>query len=366
MTWLLIIFIVLSIFYLLIVLLTVIGLRRLKSVTLHEQQPFVSIVIAARNEESRLQPLFASLAQLDYPKDKYEVLFVDDASTDRTATIIAEQVKKNERWKLLRRQTVSDRFHAKKMALAKGIAEAKGDFIFTTDADCSVPRKWLKNMTRYFGPRTSMVLGFSPLKNTTGFLDKWLKFDNLFSGIVAAAPTMLGFPISSVGRNMAFRKEAYLSVGGYASLTKFRSGDDIHLTERMRDKVRGEIIYCADPRTFVLTQPPDSGKEIFHQQVRKNSKILDKSLKSAVFSILLFFAYLLFFTLPLFNGAWLNLWLGVLVLKFFAEFLALMMACRIFENKELIPLLPLMQLFYPFYVIFFGLLGSLHLYSWKK
>ena len=100
--------------------------------------------------------------------------------------------------------------------------------------------------------------------------------------------------------------------------------------------------------------------------VEKNSKILDKSLKSAFFSVLLFLAYLLFFTLPLFNAAWLNLWLAVLFLKFIAEFFALKLACRIFENKELIPLLPLMQLLYPFYVIFFGMLGSLHLYNWKK
>ena len=365
MTWLLILFILFSVFYLLVILLTALGLRRLKSLALYDQQPFISVVIAARNEVGRLQPIFDSLQQINYPKEKYEVLFVDDASTDNTAGLLKEQCSKQENWLVLQMPEASDRFHAKKMALAKGIEQANGEFIFTTDADCRVPPVWLKNMIRYFGPRTTMVLGFSPLENKTGFLDKWLKFDNLFSGIVAAAPTMLGFPISSVGRNMAFRKSAYQSIGGYSSLTKFRSGDDIHLTERMRDKVKGEIVYCADPQTFVHTQPPDSGKEIFHQQVRKNSKILDKSLKSAFFSVLLFLAYMLFFTLPLFNPAWLELWLITLGIKFSLEFFVLTFACRTFKNNELIPLLPLMQLLYPFYVIFFGILGSLHLYSWK-
>jgi len=209
------------------------------------------------------------------------------------------------------------------------------------------------------------VLGFSPLQPKKGFIDKLLKFDNLFSGIVAAAPAMLGFPISSVGRNMAFRKTAYDAVGGYHSLTKFRSGDDIHLTERMRDNASGDIIYCADPGTLVYTQPPDTNIEIFNQQVRKNSKILDKSIKSAFFSVLLFFAYLLFFTLPLFNSSWLGIWLAVLGIKFLLEFFVLKSACKIFAVKELTAWLPLMQVFYPFYVMFFGMLGSLHLYTWK-
>ena len=70
-----------------------------------------------------------------------------------------------------------------------------------------------------------------------------LHFDNFFSSIVAAAPTKLGFPISSIGRNMAFKKSTYLQVGGYMSLTNFKSGDDIHLTERFRMKTDTKIDY---------------------------------------------------------------------------------------------------------------------------
>jgi len=366
MIWIFIFFIIFSAFYFIVVVFTGIGLGRLKSIPLHPHTPFISVVIAARNEEGRLRLILDSLKKLDYPKEKYEIIFVDDASTDHTAQILEQEANKQKNWNLLRLEKVGDRFHAKKMALAKGIEHAKGEFIFTTDADCRVPSTWLKNMIGYFGSKTTMVLGFSPLLNGESFRDKWLKFDNLFSGIVAAAPTMLGFPISSVGRNMAFRKAAYQSIGGYASLTKFRSGDDIHLTERMRDKTQGKIIYCADPQTFVHTLPPDSGKEIFHQQIRKNSKILDKSFKSAFFSVLLLLAYLLFFTLPLFNSAWLNVWTAALIVKFFAEFFVLRLSCKIFRKKSLVPYLPLYQLLYPFYVIFFGILGSLHLYRWKQ
>ncbi len=365
MQWILWVFFLFSGFYLLVLALVIFAFTRLRSHSLSGKRPVISVVIAAKNEEKRLQPLLKSLTALNYPLDKYEIILVDDASTDATAKILNTEAAKHTNWKVLRRKEVSDRYHAKKMALALAIESAKGELIFTTDADCQVPPNWLEVMSRYFNENTQMVLGYSPLEVTNQYWDILLKFDNLFSVIVSAAPTMLGFPISSVGRNMAFRRSAYEKIGGYASLTKFRSGDDIHLTERMRDNVDGTITFCAHPETFVRTKPPETRKEIYQQQIRKNSKILDKSLKSAVFSVSLLLTYLLFFTLPLFNWGWITIWLTVLGTKFVLEFIALFYALRIFKLPQLLVWLPLMQVIYPFYVMYFGFLGSLHLYRWK-
>ncbi len=365
MQWILWLFLLFSVFYLGVLILVIFAFTRLRKKPLRVERPFISVVVAAKNEQGRLEPLIQSLRALNYPEDLFEVILVDDASTDATYAILETAASEHSNWKVLRRTEASDRYHAKKMALAMAIDSAQGELIFTTDADCVVPANWLEIMGRYFDAQTQMVLGYSPLETTNRYWDALLKFDNLFSAIVSAAPTMLGFPISSVGRNMAFRKSAYRQIGGYASLTKFRSGDDIHLTERMRDKVKGEITFCAHPETFVRTQPPATRKEIYQQQIRKNSKILDKSFKSALFSVALLFTYLLFFTLPLFNPAWLWPWLGILAAKFILEFIALVYAVRIFKLPQLLKWLPLMQLIYPFYVMYFGLLGSLHLYNWK-
>ncbi len=365
MQWILGLFLAFSAFYLGVLVLVIFALTRLRKEPPSTARPFISVVVAAKDEQGRLKPLLNSLSALNYPENKYEIILVDDASTDATYEIMHTEAVKHANWKVLRRSEVSDRYHAKKMALAQAIEQAQGELIFTTDADCAVPPNWLEVMGRYFDDQTQMVLGYSPIESTSQYWNALLKFDNLFSGIVSAAPTMLGFPISSVGRNMAFRKSAYLQIGGYASLTKFRSGDDIHLTERMRDQVKGKITFSAHPETFVRTQPPATRREIYQQQIRKNSKILDKSLKSAAFSVALLLTYLLFFTLPLFNADWLTPWLGVLAAKFILEFIALVYAVRIFKQPELLKWLPLMQIIYPFYVMYFGLLGSLHLYNWK-
>jgi poly-beta-1,6-N-acetyl-D-glucosamine synthase len=203
------------------------------------------------------------------------------------------------------------------------------------------------------------------LEKRGDWLDVLLDFDNLFSAIVAAAPTMIGFPISGVGRNMAFRRDAYESIGGYPALTHYRSGDDIHLTERMRDKSKGKIIYCADPESFVHTKPPDTVREIFYQQIRKNSKIMDKSLKSVTFSVFLFIVLMLYILIPFVNPAWLGIWLILLGVKLILEFVGLLISAFIFKAQRLIPWFPLIQLFYPIYVTIFGILGMFHLYKWK-
>ena len=277
-------------------------------------------MIAAKNEQGRLEPLLQSLSALNYPEDLYEVILVDDASTDATHEILRTEAAKHTNWKVLRRTEMSDRYHAKKMALAQGIETARGELIFTTDADCRVPENWLKIMSRYFDAQTNMVLGYSPIDSTDQYWNALLQFDNLFSVIVSAAPTMLGFPISSVGRNMAFRKRAYEEIGGYASLTKFRSGDDIHLTERMRDRVKGKITFCAHPETFVRTQPPATRKDIYQQQIRKNSKTLRKSVFNTLFSILAFGIYTYLWIFPLFKPQYFSFWLVIILLKLILEF----------------------------------------------
>lgn len=358
-------FIISNGFYLCLLLLVFAGLSKLK-IKDKTKYPSISIVIAARNEELRIMPAIQSMMKLNYPVEKFEVIWVDDASADYTADIIEQYAKQQKNWKLIRIDKKSVSLRGKKKALKSGIDLAKGELIFTTDADCEVPPDWLMIMSSYFDDHTAMVLGHSPLKGLSGFLGRILQFDNLFSAIVTAAPTKLGFPMSSIGRNLSYKKKAYENIGGYDALKKFRSGDDVHLTERFRKKDGGKIEYCAHPASFVLTKPPLTGKEIFHQQIRKNSKTLNKSLPTVLLSMVLFFYFIILIIFPFLNSKWLILWLVFMAFKFGTELIALLKACFVFRTKELIPYLPLMQIIYPGYVIFFSLLGALQFYEWKK
>jgi len=358
-------FFLLSLIYFTVLLAVLYGLNKLNPAE-SNIQPTVSIVIAARNEAGRIQACIDSLKHLDYPPDKFEVILVDDDSTDDTAAKMERACAGMSNWRWIELEEKSRELRGKKNALLRGIAESKGEIIFTTDADCIVPPGWLKYMAPYFKPGVTMVLGYSPLVEGKGFLRRILQFDNLFSAISAAAPTNLGYPFTSVGRNLAYRRDAYENAGGFLALKKFRSGDDVHLTERFRYLNNGRIDYCAHPETFVLTRPPETGKEIFHAQVRKNSKTLLKAGSSIAFSLVLFAYYMLIICFPLLYPEWNGLWLALLAAKFILEYIPLRKAAKIFRQQSIIPYIPLMQIIYPAYIIFFSILGALQLYQWKK
>jgi len=342
-----------------------VGLHRLKK---PEQKIIrsISIIIAARNEESRIEPCLKSLESIDYPKDNYEVILVDDCSEDRTAEIMEKYCNRHHRWKIVRINEKSTQLKGKKNALREGIAQAKNELIFTTDADCVVPPMWLKNMVCYFQDHVSMVLGYSPLISEKRWYYRLLQFDNLFSAIAAAAPVKLGYPFTSVGRNLAYKKDAYHELGGFQALKKFRSGDDIHLTNRFHRHDGGEIDYCADPQTFVQTLIPSSNEEVVQQQIRKNSKTFQLSLSSIAFMSFIFIYYILLIILPIAYPAIIMPWFLLIFLKFIFEFIPLRSSSSIFRQNDLIPYIPLMQIIYPLYIITFSLIGIFQNYRWKK
>lgn len=361
----LILFLLFSGFYFLILIGTFVGLSRLRDVS-HIYKHNVSVVIAARNEQDRILPCLLSLEQLDYPQDKFEIIFVDDCSNDDTPKIIEDFCKKHDNWKCIRLEEKSKKIRGKKNALLNGINRSKGEIIFTTDADCIVPPNWIKVMVNYFEPNVSMVIGHSPISQKPGFYQKILQFDNLFSAIAASAPTKLGKPISSIGRNLAYRKSAYEDVGSFLALKQYRSGDDILLTERFHYLNDGKIDFCAHPDTFVQTQPPETFSEIFHQQVRKNSKALLKSRASILFSVILFVYYMYFLVFPVLFPNFLTLWLIIFAFKCLLEFIDLSKAAKIFELIHTIKYIPIMQIIYPFHIMLFSVLGIFQLYQWKK
>jgi chlorobactene glucosyltransferase len=97
--------------------------------------PFVSIIVPARNEERNLPTLLPSLLNQTYPADRYEVIVVDDQSTDGTAAILAEAAARDPRLRVLRGEPLPDGWKGKPHAMMQGAAAAHGDWLLFTDAD---------------------------------------------------------------------------------------------------------------------------------------------------------------------------------------------------------------------------------------
>ncbi|MBX9732532.1 MAG: glycosyltransferase, partial [Chitinophagaceae bacterium] len=115
-------------------------------------QIFFSIIIPARNEGSNIGACLAAIAKQEYPAHLMEVIVVDDHSEDDTAQVVSEY---QSAWPGLRLIYLKDYLQGhtinayKKKAIEVAIKEAKGNWIVTTDADCTMGSSWLKLLDAY-------------------------------------------------------------------------------------------------------------------------------------------------------------------------------------------------------------------------
>ena len=185
----------------------------------------VSVIICARNEEDNLKLFLPKVLEQEYPD--YEVVVVNDSSTDGTEDVLAELAV---RYKHLRYTSIphNEKFrHGKKLALTIGIKAAKHDRLVLTDADCyPVTDQWLQMMASHLTGDTQIVLGYGGYERRKGFLNMLIRYETVFTAIQYFSQAMVGKPYMGVGRNLAYRKELFFKNKGFADHYHLSSGDD--------------------------------------------------------------------------------------------------------------------------------------------
>jgi glycosyltransferase involved in cell wall biosynthesis len=109
-------------------------------------EPFVSIIVPVRNMERTIGKTFEYLMKVDYPRDRWEIIFADGGSKDKTVSIIKDYQKKYSFIKLIEIPNCPSPGFARTQALK----EAKGDFVFFTDGDCAPCSDWIYKMLEVF------------------------------------------------------------------------------------------------------------------------------------------------------------------------------------------------------------------------
>ena len=233
-------------------------------------EPLVSVVLPARNEGHRLKYCVESLLLLDYPPEKMEIIIVDDDSQDGSQEIIAPLIasKNYISYHILTPELKIQ--PGKAGALLYGIEKSSGEVVFVTDADCRVPRTWIKGLLAHMTDSTGLVGGFTILENETdpaAILGKIESLDLVFLLTVAASSARLRRAASWIGNNLAFRRQAYDQVGGYAALG-FSLIEDMTLVNAIGQKTQWGLRFSAEPDTLVLSYPLHSFKEFLDQHKR--------------------------------------------------------------------------------------------------
>ena len=365
---------ILTFIYVVIALLFLLGLFHRRSGR-NKIKYTVSVIVAARNEENNVSQLLFDLSHQTYSKNLYEVIIVNDGSSDRTAHIVTEFARQHDNVHLVTVDAVPPGYSPKKFALQTAVQHSTADIILATDADCRVKSTWIEAMVSYFTPSVGMVLGFSQFgrkRDKQNFLERLQAFDFLQLLAAAAGSCSLGLPWAATGQNLAYRREAFQQVGGYDKVAHRISGDDVLLLQLMRRLTKWQIVFAHSSHAFNTSQPQKTLKALINQRTRWASNgsyqiHLDK----------LFFGYLVVVFLlntSLFLGlciailahTWSVKLLGCLLAKVGAEFLVGVVATRLFNRPDLLKYFPVWALLQIPYVMFAGLLGIFGKFSWKE
>jgi len=345
------------------------GVRINRSTRCAEPRTFISVIVAARNESAHILALCRALAQQAYPPERYEVLFVDDASTDDTARLIETFIAEHpgHAMRLIHSQGREQVRSPKKHALAQGIAGATGEILLFTDADCIPPATWVQAMASQFDDETGMVIGFSPyevpLPHT--LLQRVVALESLSLAALAAGTTGYGRPATCSGRNLAYRKCVFEEVGGFAAIAHFVSGDDDLFLKLVHERTPWKIRYALDAGSIVPTRHLSGLKAFVHQRLRHASKGFYYGWRMTGTLMLAYGFNLLLLVSLLLPSRGLMPWVALGV-KGCAEFFLLGRFALIMKRSRYLAVFPLAELLHIPYVVFIGALGPLLRIRWKE
>lgn len=275
----------------------------------------ISVVVCAKNEAENVVKYLPLLAEQNYPD--YEIVLIDDASSDTTLDLFEEFERKYNNIRLVKVANNEAFWGNKKFALTLGIKAAKKEYLLFTDADCYPNSKdWITTMSGQFTMHKTIVLGYSGYeKIKDSFLNKIIRFETVITAVQYFSWAKLGHPYMGVGRNLAYKKEEFFNMNGFINHMKIRSGDDDLFINEAANK--NNTVICFNPDGFTYSKPKTSYREWFTQKRRHVSTASHyKSFDKAQLA-LFYLSQILFYTLPILLFAFQFQWIIVLALVVF-------------------------------------------------
>lgn len=223
--------------------------------------PDVSIIIPAYNAQDTIKICLDSILNLDYPREKMEIIVVNNNSTDST-----EDIVRNYPITVLREEDVQSSYASRN----KGINNAKGQILAFTDTDCIVSPQWLKKLlSSYNNPDYGCFAGKIEAYETETLAEEFAAIDeenhdqkhSLEAGYLPAANTA----------NVAYRKEVLQEIGLFNN--SLRSGGDAELTWRFVKHGKYKIDYKTD--AIVYHKHRTSIRGLYRQHIKYGESITD-------------------------------------------------------------------------------------------
>lgn len=230
---------------------------------IHTSLPPVSIVICGCNEADNLNKYLDRFLTQDYPL--FEVVVVNDNSSDETEKILFAFQKK---YSILHPVTLKEQHPpGKKYALQAGIAAAKYDLLLLSDADCyPASPDWIRYMQSLIKNDVLIGLGYSPYEYRDGLLNRFIRFEAIYTASQYFSFSIVGMPYMGVGRNLIYHKSLYQQQQGFSAHLDLASGDDDLFVNAVANRKNTAVQLASD--SFVLTIPKMTWGGYYHQKKR--------------------------------------------------------------------------------------------------
>ena len=336
-----------------------------------------SVIVPARNEEANIGNLLNSLQSQTYPNELFEVIVVDDHSTDNTAEIVKSLADTQNNITLIRLQDQQLNSY-KKRAIEKGIAASKNEWIVCTDGDCVVPENWLTTYASFIRKKEPVFIA-APVRLVPGISTTGKKNNHLLyifqaldfmvlQGITAASVFKKVHSMCN-GANLAYKKDVFYEVNGFKGVDDIASGDDMLLMHKIWKKYPKKVNYLKSKETIVETAAAPTWKDFFNQRIRWASKAKHYDDKRIFWVLLLVYLFNLSFPVlavaAFFNLKYLYALLIFWVAKTLIELPFVTSVSKFFNLQKLLKYFFFFQPAHIAYTIISGFLGSFGKYEWK-
>jgi cellulose synthase/poly-beta-1,6-N-acetylglucosamine synthase-like glycosyltransferase len=271
--------------------------------------PF-SVIVVGRNEESNIKQFLPLVLDQNYYE--FEVIFVNDRSSDNSSSVLNE-LKNNYKHLKIINIVAENNSVGKKYALTQGIYESKYEHLVFIDADTyPTSNNWLEKISNAYYGNTEIVLGYGAYEKHNGFLNKMIRFDTLFIALQYFSFAKIGMPYMGTGRNLSYKKSLFIENRGFVKHKYLLSGDDDLFINEVAQKNNTEIVL--EPESITVSVPKFTFNRWFYQKRRHLTTGKYYKSKHLILMGIELFSRLFFWLTCYIVLIYINLLLGIIIL----------------------------------------------------
>lgn len=316
-----------------------------KKTTVSQNNVPISVIICVKNQEDTIQKHIESILEQNY--SNFEIVLIDNASSDGTLDIFEEYEKQYANIKLVKVENNEAFWGNKKFALTLGIKAAKNDYLLFTNPNCyPTSTDWISEMSSHFTSEKTIILGYSSIQKVrNSFLNKLIRFENVLSATQVFSWAKAGNPYTGNGTNLAYKRDEFFKTNGFINHMKIRTGEDSLFINQAANGQNTTV--CATKNSFVLSDESPNFSQWIHSTRITYSHFSKFKFIDNFKNYLFFISQLLFILLPIILLVSQYQWIivaSVILLRYISTWIVLGFSASKLNEKDVMYWYPIIEI----------------------